>query len=112
MTPVGVFLDGLQEERVASDPLHRHHQEEAQGGGVDLRPGGVNREHSFKPTEVTCQSLCQGNNSNLRRCLDDSDDLVPKGLLLFVAVLHHRDIVVVGQVFFIGCLNVRGQAEE
>lgn len=32
------LLDGLQQQRVASDPLHRHHQEEGQGGGVDLRP--------------------------------------------------------------------------
>lgn len=39
MSLVRVFLDGLQEEGVAGDPLHRHHQEETQRGGVDLRPG-------------------------------------------------------------------------
>lgn len=35
-----VLLDGLQKQRVASDPLHRHHQEEAERGGVDLGAGG------------------------------------------------------------------------
>ena len=35
-----VLLDGLQEQGVAGDPLHGHHQEEAQRRGVDLRPGG------------------------------------------------------------------------
>lgn len=40
---VGVFLDGLQEERVPGDPLDRHHQEETQGGGVDLRAASTNR---------------------------------------------------------------------
>lgn len=38
VAPVGVLLDGLQEEGVASDPLHRHHQEEAQRRGVHLGP--------------------------------------------------------------------------
>lgn len=38
VSSVRVLLDGLQEERVAGDPLHRHHQEETQRGGVDFRP--------------------------------------------------------------------------
>lgn len=49
VTPVGMFLDGLQEEGVACDPLHRHHQEETQRGGVYVRPGevNINKEHDF-----------------------------------------------------------------
>lgn len=35
---VSVFLDGLQEEGVACNPLHRHHQEETQRGGIHFRP--------------------------------------------------------------------------
>lgn len=35
---VRVFLDGLQEEGVAGDPLDGHHQEETKRGGVDIRP--------------------------------------------------------------------------
>lgn len=42
MTFVGVFLDGLQEEGVAGNPLHRHHQVESQRGGVYFRPGEMN----------------------------------------------------------------------
>lgn len=55
VTPVRVFLDGLQEEGVASDPLHRHHQEEAQRCGVYFRPGGVNgdKEHRLNRNAVT-----------------------------------------------------------
>lgn len=34
-----VFLDGLQEEGITRDLLHRHHQKETQRGGVDLGPG-------------------------------------------------------------------------
>ena len=49
---------------------------------------------------------------NLRWGLDDSDDVVPQRLLLFVAVLHHCDVAVVGQVLLIGCFDVWGQAEE
>lgn len=45
-----VFLDGLQEEGVAGNPLHRHHQEEAQRGGIYFRPGDMNSisEHNFR----------------------------------------------------------------
>lgn len=52
---VRVLLDGLQEERVTSDPLHRHHQEEAERGGVDLGAGGGGADcHtvSFKHTHT------------------------------------------------------------
>ena len=45
-----VFLDGLQQEGVAGNPLHRHHQEEAQRGGIYFRPGEINsiNEHNFR----------------------------------------------------------------
>lgn len=45
-----VFLDGLQEEGVAGNPLHRHHQEEAQRGGIYFRPGDMNsiNEHNLR----------------------------------------------------------------
>lgn len=49
---------------------------------------------------------------NPRWVFNDFDDLVPQRLLLFVAVLHHRNVVVVGQVFFVGRLDVCRQAEE
>ena len=34
-----VLLYGLEQEGVAGDTLDRHHQEETQRRGVDLRPG-------------------------------------------------------------------------
>lgn len=51
---VGVLLDGLEEQGVASDPLHRHHQEEAERGGVHLGPGGGGgRAQGFTHTHNT-----------------------------------------------------------
>lgn len=67
VTSLCVFLDGLQQERVAGDSLHRHHQEETQRGGVDFRPKEINGN-----TTVAClfgQFLFQastGNDINLR----------------------------------------------
>lgn len=46
VSSVGVLLDGLQQERVSGDALHGHHQEEAQGGGVDVRPARINTRGS------------------------------------------------------------------
>lgn len=42
VSSVSVFLDGLQQEGVAGDSLHWHHQEETQRGGVYFRPGETN----------------------------------------------------------------------
>lgn len=52
------------------------------------------------------------NDKNLRWGLDDFNNVIPERLFLLVAVLQHCDIIVVGQVFLIGCLNVWRQAEE
>ncbi len=53
---VRVFLDGLQEERVPSDSLHRHHQEETQRGGVYLRPKEITgiSEQNFMTETDSC----------------------------------------------------------
>lgn len=50
-----VLLDGLQEERVASDPLHRHHQEEAQRCGVDLGPAEQTPASDLHPPQQAQQ---------------------------------------------------------
>lgn len=117
-----VFLDGLQEEGVTGDPLHRHHQEETQRGGVYFRPEEINEQKKLQLNHQTLQVFLffiqvfpfsfHKNDRNPRWGLDDSHDLVPESLLLFVAVLHHCDVVVVGQVFSVGRLYVWGQAEE
>ncbi len=49
---VSVFLDGLQEEGVAGDPLHRHHQEETQRCGVYFRPGEMNGNNEQSGTKI------------------------------------------------------------
>lgn len=105
---VSVLLDGLQEQRVAGDPLNRHHQEEAQGGGVDFRAGSTNMIHVMLRRSMSRSARAK----HSRRALDDGHDLPPQRLLLFVAVLQNRDVSVVGQVFLIGSFNVRGESEE
>lgn len=61
VSSVGVFLNGLQEEGVAGDPLHWHHQEETQRSGVHFRPGGMNgnSQHSdnFRTESNNCYVL-------------------------------------------------------
>jgi len=54
---VGVFLDGLQEEGIAGDPLHWHHQEETQRSGIDFRPG--EKEDGDKLKRKCSNFLCQ-----------------------------------------------------
>lgn len=117
---LGVLLDGLQEQRVASDPLHRHHQEEAERGGVDLGPGGGGggAERRASPSQIHCDRLMtteinKDKRANYaRRGLHHADDVVPQRLLLLVLVLQQRDVAVVGQVLPVGRLDVCRQAEE
>lgn len=52
---VRVLLDGLQEQRVARHPLHRHHQEEAQRRGVDLGPGGRSTASGLHPRQAEAE---------------------------------------------------------
>lgn len=67
-----MFLDGLQQERVAGNSLHWHHQEETKRGGVYVRPGEMSGSSEYTLFRFSYFYLhfeldvCKENDRNLR----------------------------------------------